>query len=596
MSASPDKDDKALITFTIYSDGDLVDDSFGIISINVRKEVNRIGKAVLRISAGDMPNEDIPESDSDVFAPGKEIKIACGYENSDSVVFEGIVISHNLEIRQEEDAVMVIECRDYAFPSTLNRKNKVFENTTDSDAISTILKTYSPLSVTTDATSVEHSELVQYYCSDWDFVLSRADACGFVIITEGKRISIQKPALLAAAVLSVTYGLDIISFTGELQSSGQLTGAEAVSWDSTTQKLVKATGSQPDLNEQGTLSPAELADAAGSDNYILQSDSSAGEAFLKSWADAQLLKAGMSRIRGEVQFRGDTLAVPGSILELNGLGKRFNGKAYIGMVEHDIREGDWITTVGMGISPVNVTDNPDISAPPAAGLLPGISGLHIGKVVQMHDDPAKENKIQVEIPLLNGDKNNVWARMTNFWASSKYGSFFIPDVGDEVVLGFFNDDPCHAVILGSLYSSKQAPPYPLADKNDMRAISTKSGLKLEFDETKKSITVVTPGNNTIVLSDDEKSITLTDQHSNKIEMAAAGITIESAGEITLNAKTNITVSAGAKLDLTAKADASIEGANVNATAKMAFTAKGNAKAELSASGQTVVKGAMVMIN
>jgi len=596
MSVSPDKDSEGLVTFTVYSNGTAMTDQFGVVSIMIRKEVNRIGKALIVFTAGDMPRQEIPESDSDAFVPGTEVKIAAGYNSVENVIFEGIVTSHNLEIPEDGEVTLNIECRDYAFPGTLSRKNKIFENSKDSDAISTIMKTYSPLSVTADATTTEHPALVQYYCSDWDFVVSRADANGLVVITEGKKITVAKPAVTAAAVLKVTYGADLISFSGALLSADQPADTEAVSWDMATQKIITAAASKPTLNEQGNINASKLAEASGSNKYILQSDSSAGESFLKSWADAQMLKAGLSRIRGEIRFQGSSLAVVGCIVELDGLGERFNGNAYAGMVEHDISEGEWITTVGMGISPENATDNTDVAAPPAAGLLPGIAGMHIGKVVKVNDDPETQNKIQVEIPLLNGDKNNVWARLSNFWASSGYGAFFIPDVGDEVVLGFFNNDPCHAVILGSLYSSKQAPPYSLTQDNDIRAIVTKSKLKLEFNETKKVITLLTPGNNSIEISDEGKSIKITDQHSNKIEMTASGISIESAGELALKAKTNITLDAGANAEITAKATASIAGANVEATAKAAFTAKGNAKAELSASGQTVIKGAMVMIN
>ena len=98
------------------------------------------------------------------------------------------------------------------------------------------------------------------------------------------------------------------------------------------------------------------------------------------------------------------------------------------------------------------------------------------------------------------------------------------------------------------------------------------------------------------ISDGDKHIKLTDQNKNEIVMNSSGISLLSAKDITLKAKGAITMDATSKFSATAKQDVSLEGLNVNMQAKVSAVVKGNAKAELSASGQTIVKGAMVMIN
>lgn len=110
------------------------------------------------------------------------------------------------------------------------------------------------------------------------------------------------------------------------------------------------------------------------------------------------------------------------------------------------------------------------------------------------------------------------------------------------------------------------------------------------------ITVATPGKNTLKISDDGKYIYLADQHKNEIKMDSGGITLTSAKDIKLSAKGNITMDATMKLSGIAKQDVSLEGLNVKVQAKVGASVKGNATAELSAGGQTTVKGAMVMIN
>lgn len=596
MAESPTKNSQGLVTCTIYKDGNKINSSFGLISVWIRKEVNRIGKATLVFEAGNAATQNVEESEDSTFDIGSNIRIEAGYDNTEDVIFEGMVISHNIVVPKDGNAMLEIECRDYAFPATLNRKNCLFEKLKDSDIISQVLGNYSPLSTSVDTTKTKHPELVQYYCTDWDFILSRAEANGLVVITDGKDISIKKPEVSASAMLKVTYGVDIMEFTGRLQASSQIDTINAWAWDSAAQKIVKTNGKTPSLNKQGDSSAQRLAQAILTEKQSLQTEAVTDENVLQSWADAVLLRAGLSKIRGDFKFQGSAKAVPGCIIEIDGFGKRFNGNAYIGSVEHEIKDGNWITTAGMGISPLQITEQQNVVAPLASGLLPGINGLHVGKVTKIHDDPLGENKIQVEFSLLNGEKNMLWARLSNLWASAGFGSFFIPEIGDEVVLGFFNNDPTYPVILGSLYSSKQKPPYEIEKENKIKAIVSKSKLKIEFEEEKKIITIQTPGKNIIEISDDSKSIKLTDQHKNKIEMTSNGILFDSAKEIQLKAKTNIVIDAGANLDLKAKSNINIEGVNVEAKAKAQLTVKGNAKAEISASGQTVVKGAMVMIN
>ena len=107
---------------------------------------------------------------------------------------------------------------------------------------------------------------------------------------------------------------------------------------------------------------------------------------------------------------------------------------------------------------------------------------------------------------------------------------------------------------------------------------------------------MTPGNNQIVISDEDKSIVLKDQNNNMIELGPNGIVLDSPKDIKITAKGKITIDAMGEVGITSKADVKLDGLNITNTAKVGFTAKGNATAEISASGQTTVKGAMVMIN
>lgn len=590
MAESSSKYRDRVFSYSLYCNGTKVNDKYSMTFVNIRLGVNKIGKATLKFNAGDMDAQTFEETDSNSFKPGTSIRLDAGDVHSEKTIFEGIVIQLKIEIEEGTRAQMVVECRDCAYPATLGRKNRVFEDKKDSDIIADVLRGYG--SVTTDATTYKHSTLVQYYCTDWDFALARAEANGLFITVREKNIQVKKPNVQGSPVLTVTYGNDLIDFDGGISVTDQFEAVEGISWDPVQQKVVTSTANVPTLNKQGDLSSHDLKEA---EKQLWQTDAPIGTDALQNWTNGIALKNGLSRYEGSFMFYGCAEVIPGCIVELAGMGKRFNGMVYVGQVEHEVKDNIWTTRAYMGVSASRITDEPDVVAPAASGWLPGVEGLHIGKVKKLEGDPLKENRIQIVLPWLNGEKKEFWARLTTVYASNHFGFSFLPEVEDEVVIGFFNNDPCHPVVLGSMYSSKLSPAYPLEAKNELKAIVTREKMKIEFDEKKKMISISTPGKNKIEISDDGKSITLSDQHKNELILNQDGITLNSAKDILLKAKNNIVLDA-VKTSLKAKSDVEIEGMNVKATAKVSFTAKGNATAEVSASGQTTIKGGIVMIN
>lgn len=591
MADSPSKNKDRVLACSVYVNGNKLKDTFSLVSASVRLALNRIGKATLKFNAGNMDAQTFDESDDALFKPGNPIRLDAGGTDNQDTLFEGSIIGVRILTGKDFRSYMMVECRDCAYPATQGRKNRIIEKQKDSDIINEVLKDYG--SVDVDATQYQHPTLVQYYCSDWDFALSRADACGLFVFADGSKIKVKKPEVSGSPVLTVTYGVDITSFDLELTADDQFTQYEAVSWSPKEQKAVKVSASSPSLNKQGDLQPKNL---ASGDSMLLQTDAPTEEKALKQWADGMALKAGLARYQGTVSFYGSAKVKPGTLIELKGLGKRFNGNLFVGSVTHTIADNEWVTEAGAGVPAMNITDEPDVVSPPASGFLPGLQGLHAAVVKKLDEDPQQEYRIQVELPWLEGKSKLLWARLATMYATNGMGTYFLPEVNDEVLVGFMNADPTHPVILGSLYGAKHKPPFEYEAKNNTKAIVTREQLRIEFDEEKKVITIATPSKNTLEINDEGKSITLTDQHKNEIKMDSGGISLTSAKDITLKAKGSITLDATSKISATAKQDVSLEGTDVKVQAKMGATIKGNLTAELSASGQTTVKGAMVLIN
>lgn len=209
---------------------------------------------------------------------------------------------------------------------------------------------------------------------------------------------------------------------------------------------------------------------------------------LKQCTNDVVTKASLARYQGSCSFYGSAKVTPGSLIELKGLGKQFDGNLFVGSVTHTIDGNKWITQT-----------HTSLSSP-------------------------------------------------------------------------FADGSCTAPFI------------------------TPAKTRIEYDEERKIVTISTPEKNMVVLSDDGKYIRLSDQHRNEITMDKEGITLSSAKDIKLKAKGDITMDAGSKIDSKARMDIDLEGMNVRVKAKIGASVKGNATAELSATGQTTIKGAMVMIN
>lgn len=584
-----------LVTYTIEIDGSKIPEQFQALSIHVRKEINKIGTARVKLFDGGYRglSEDFPAADSGKFDPGKTIKIKVGYESKEQVVFEGIIVKQGIKL-SEHNCALIVECKEDAIKMTATRNNEVFLDKKDSDIIKTLIGK-AGLQSTVEATDVQHKEVVQYYCSDWDFIMTRADLNGMVVITDGKKVRVAKPKISESSVLVVENGTSLFSIDAEVDARFQYSKVSSTGWDITNQKVVKSNSKSVDDVKIGITS-SKLSTVLGASEYHLQSPANLQANMLEAWATGKLTRSHLSKLQGTVTFIGSEKVKPGVTITLKGLSNTFNGDVYVSSVEHIVEEGEWKTEAGLGIPFKSYSEEmPDIEAPAASGMLPGIKGLQTAIVKKIDSDPDGQHRVQISYPVIEKDNMGVWARLATFYATKESGAFFIPEVNDEVVVGFINDDPQQPIIIGSVYSSKNTPPLTADEKNKVKSLVTKSKMMISFDEEKKIITIETPAKNSVVLDDDQGAIVLTDKNNNKVELTKDGMTFTCAKDFTIKAQGKIIMEAQA--DIQAKATGSFkgEGMSVEMKGSTKFAAEG-AQVEVKGSAQTVIKGGLVMIN
>ncbi|CAL1518628.1 type VI secretion system tip protein VgrG [Chitinophaga sp. MM2321] len=589
------------LRFTIMANGTAVQYLFPVISVVVHHELNRISYAEIVISDGTTAKAstgvigDFPASDSEYFLPGATVSITAGYGNAgEDSIFTGIVVKQAIQAT-EAGFHLVVTCKHAAVKMTITRQDAVFMEQTDSAIMTTVVGN-SGLSGDIESTSAVNELVFQKFSSDWDFLLSRAEFNGFVVSLVAEKIVAGPPLVSGSPVLAITFGESLIHFNAAISAERQVPSLTASAWNPQTQALIAASATEPGINAQGNITATTLAGALQQTPVQLVSNSPLAQESLQVWANSALLRMRLESMRGKVSFMGNATVLPNTLITLSGVGARFNGDAYVTAVTQTLKNGEWISSVKFGLDTRLIHERDNFSYAPANGQLPGIQGLQLGSVVAISEDPGAEYRVQVMLASTATSQQGTWARLSTFYATQNAGAFFFPEVGDEVVVGFLENDPRFPVIMGSLYSKSKTPPVTPADNNNyIKSLYTKSQLKISFDDENKIITVVTPGGNSITLDDQGQQVVVADQNSNTITMSASGITLNSASDMTLQATGQISIKAQA-VSIAGTASVDVSGASISNAADTTFSASGNASATLSSSATTVIQGGMVMIN
>jgi uncharacterized protein involved in type VI secretion and phage assembly len=197
------------------------------------------------------------------------------------------------------------------------------------------------------------------------------------------------------------------------------------------------------------------------------------------------------------------------------------------------------------------------SAREAGGTVAGVSAA----TVTQNQDPEGLGRVKLSLPWREDGFETDWARIAVPMAGGGRGSFFLPEVGDEVLVGFDRDDIRYPYVIGALWSRSDKPPENNGGKkNDIRVIKTRKGHLLKFDDgAKGSILIELDDGKRIRVDDDGITI---DDKSNKVTLdaKAGSVTIEAKQTLTLKAP-KVAIEATASLDLKG-------GSSLNANAGM----------------------------
>jgi uncharacterized protein involved in type VI secretion and phage assembly len=203
--------------------------------------------------------------------------------------------------------------------------------------------------------------------------------------------------------------------------------------------------------------------------------------------------------------------------------------------------------------------------------------------------------VLVVLPLFD-EANGIWARLGQPYASSGFGWSFFPEVGDEVVLGFMNEDPASAVIIASVYSNQRAPTHSPNDPNDVKALTTRTKMEINFDDKNTVLKISTPGGRYVELHDTNGTLTVQDPNGNKLVMTSDAVDLISTANLTIKSTGNMTIDCGGKLAVSAAVEADVTAPKIAVSADAQLALASSATASFKAGAMLEINAPLVKIN
>jgi uncharacterized protein involved in type VI secretion and phage assembly len=286
----------------------------------------------------------------------------------------------------------------------------------------------------------------------------------------------------------------------------------------------------------------------------------------KKMAQALCDELGGEFVYADAQAYGNPEIRPGRIINLQGMGDRYNGKYYVTETRHFYSQRVHTTDFSVrGLRPGNLFSTLSTQK----HLQPGQTFL-VG-IVTNNKDPKGWGRVKVKFPTLTEEHESSWARVVAIGAGPNRGFDCLPEVNDEVLVGFEHGDIHRPYVIGGVWNGKDAPPekvddsvvkgvrlrtfktrtghtlqYIEEDKGGSKAgirLETTKGHKIYLNDSDQFIEIKTTGGHTIKMDDRSKSITIKTTGGHSIEMndATQSVAIKSTGNLDINANGVITI-------------------------------------------------------
>jgi phage protein D/phage baseplate assembly protein gpV len=459
------------------------------------------------------------------------------------------------------------------------------------------------------------TQISQDNVSDWVFLTRLADLVGAQVTVIEGALHFRLPEPPAGAPdtsakatqdpLVLEVHRNLISLRAGVTAAEQVPEVAVRGWDVTGKKALSA-AARPEAagSEVAGVDAAKLGGVFNSPPYLVADPTLGTDGAVRAVAAATARRLGQGCAEIEGVAKGNPKLRAGAAVALSNVGEPFQGKYTLTGTRHLFSEQAGYTTA-FTVSGRNDRSLYGLTGGAAAAPRPVATGL-LPAIVSDIKDPRKLGRVRLTLPWLDGQYTTGWARVAQQGAGADRGLLVLPEVGDEVLVGFSGADMDTAFVVGGLYNGSDAPPKLGADAVDgtsgqvaVRALVSRTGHRVELAESSSGPDglLLSTGDGKVSVRLDEKGTLVEIVSDGKVRVSARnGVSVDagsgplelSGQKVTVTSRSDIGIEGTGQVSVKGTAGASLEGAAVKVT--------GKASTEVTASGSLTVRGGLVRIN
>jgi phage protein D len=311
-----------------------------LIAVSVSEEVNTTGTFAVTLSCWDGPKMEVKWIDDDLFKEGNVVEIKMGYADKLTTLFKGEITGLEPEFSNNEPPVLTVLGYDRGHRLMRKRKTGSFVNMKDSDIASQIADKNGLKPDVTD-TKVTMAYVLQHNQTDLEFLRQRANRIGYEVGVSDQTLYFRPRQNNGKEVLTLSREVELLEFYPRLSTVGQLENVSVQGWDPKKKEAVFAdsqVGDAASLVSAQVTGPAMVRKAFPGNSGGISTHLAIG-----SQAEADQLANGWFKEMSLQYVVGDgvTIGLPelraGTLINIEGLGKRFSGRYYVTGTEHSYK-------------------------------------------------------------------------------------------------------------------------------------------------------------------------------------------------------------------------------------------------------------------
>ncbi|BEP13941.1 VgrG-related protein [Acidothermaceae bacterium B102] len=491
--------------------------------------------------------------DAGTFTLGTSVQVAFRTEADPLVVTEGEVVSLSVEPGSAGHHELVIVGLDRGHRLGRRSRTRTFANMSDAAIANQVASEYG-LDADVQLQGESHEYVMQAAQTDWAFLRNRTGRTGHDLWISGTTLHVAPHPTGDGSPPTLKYGVGLHHFSIRFTAVDRCDEVVVHGWDPVGKRALRGSATAGDT---GSDAPAvdQLSSAARRTFGHEQRETGRRSVGTAAEADA-MARAMMDQASGsEVVLRGEAVGDPrlgaGSSVRLEGIGAGLSGSYRLTSVEHYYASGSPYVTkfVSGNKDPAGLADLLGAGSTSAASPIVG-STLVVGTVTNS-DDPSNLSRVRVRFPTLSQDDESGWARLAVPGGGASRGMQWLPEVGDEVLVGFEAGDVHRPVVLGGLWNRTDTPPEPTPGSGGatkMRVLATRKNSRLEmYDDTTSHVS--------LTMGDAGSALTLTKSDTTLNGDQAVHVTGDT---IEVKATTKLTLSAP-QIEISATGSLTVKG-------------------------------------